>query len=126
MADIKFPNFKNKSEQYLFKRKLPIKRQSKIKLFRESFLMISLALFILLLNYFIPSKDKLFISFILNIKKIILKLIELFDYFFDIFLVFFIIFSTIWAVILIVGAAYRLGKLIRSKPQKFDNKYKPK
>ena len=56
MTDLKVPNLNKNSDKYLFKKKLSLRRKSKSRLLRESFLMLLLSNLILVINYSIPRK----------------------------------------------------------------------
>ena len=68
---------KIKSNKYLFKKKINIRRKSKKELVKESFFMMIFGLFLLLLNYFVPQKIELFNSFRKNIFDIYDNLFEI-------------------------------------------------
>ena len=53
---------KIKSNQYLFKKKINIRRKSKKELVKESFFMMIFGLSVLLVNYYVPQKMELFNS----------------------------------------------------------------
>ena len=74
------PSIKNKSRQYLFKNKLNIRRKSKKELLKESFLMMFFGNFLLLINYFIPNKTRIFYSFNKNIFYIFKNIKEILIY----------------------------------------------
>ena len=69
MADLNMPNLNKKSDKYLFKNKLSIRRKSKRKLLNESFLMFFLSGFLALVNYLIPNKKILFSDFLYNLEE---------------------------------------------------------
>ena len=56
MADLNIPNLNMKSEKYLFKKKLSLRRKSKRRLFIEAAFMLTLSLFLVYVNYLIPNK----------------------------------------------------------------------
>ena len=60
MSDLKIPNLNNNSNNFLFKKKLSLRRKSKRKLIKESFFMFSLGILIIYLNYLIPNKISIF------------------------------------------------------------------
>ena len=91
MADLKIPNLKNKSKQYLFKNKLPIAKKSRSKLIKESILMILTALIIFAIGYYIPSQDILFKGFTGNLNNIYMYFILLIKYSFQVILVLLIV-----------------------------------
>ena len=120
MADLIMPNLNNKSKQYLFKNKVNGKKKSRMKLFRESFLMTFSALIILLINYFIPQKKVIFNSFLGNIQNIFENLIEFFVYFYQVLIALFIILSMLIALLLLLGSLYRLYRIINIKSKKYN------
>ena len=59
MADLNIPNLNKKSDKYIFKKKLNLRRKSKKRLFTESAFMFILSLFLVYINYLIPNKNLL-------------------------------------------------------------------
>ena len=112
------PNIKRKSRQYLFKNKLNKRVKSKRELISESFFMMILGLFLLLINYLIPQKIKFFISFKNNIIDSFNNLLEIFSYTLEILIVILICLSLLISIILIVGSINRIIKLILSRSRK--------
>jgi len=111
---------KNKSRQYLFKNKLKIRRKSKSELIKESFLMMIFGLFLLLINYFLPSKNELFNSFTGNIFEILRNVIEILYHSLEIVIVLLISFSILLSLFLIVGSINRIIKVIIPKSRKIS------
>ncbi len=111
---------KNKSRQYLFKNKLKIRRKSKSELIKESFLMMIFGLFLLVINYFIPSKNELFNSFTGNFFDIFRNVIEILYHSLEIVIVFLISFSILLSLFLIVGSINRIIKVILPKSRKIS------
>ena len=118
MSELKIPNLKNRSRQYLFKNKLTIKRKSKMKLLSESLLMFISALVLICFNYLIPQKKSLIYSFNDNIYQIYMNFLIFFKYFYQILIVIFIIFTSIMSIILLTGALYRLYRILKRKTKK--------
>ena len=118
MADLKIPNLTNNSKQYLFKNKLSIRRKSKTKLFKESFLMIFSSVFLILLNYFIPQKISLFRSISGNFLEFYGNLKEILYYFYELLLVLFIVISSLMALFLALGGIFRIYKISKIKTKK--------
>ncbi len=118
MSELKIPNLNNRSRQFLFKNKLTIKRKSKKRLLSESLLMFISSFILIFLNYLIPQKKILFYTFIDNIYKIYINFLNFFKYFYQILVVLFIIFSLITSTILLIGAFYRIYKILRRKTRK--------
>ena len=112
------PNIKNKSKQYLFKNKLNIRRKSKKELIKESFFMMILGSFLLLINYFIPQKLILLNSFKKNIFDIFSNIFEIFFYSFEIIKVFVICFTLIFSIFLFLGSINRIVKVLNRKSKK--------
>ena len=119
MPELKIPNLNNRSRQYLFKNKLTIKRKSKSKLLSESLFMFISAFVLILLNYLIPQKKIIIYSFIDNLYQIYLNFLNPFGYLYQIIIVLFIFFTTITSGILIIGALYRIYRILRRKTKKF-------
>ena len=115
MVDLKIPNLNNKSDKFLFKKKLSLRRKSKTKLLKESFLMLALSFLIIYFNYMIPNKKIIFEKFFSNFKNIADLLVETFSYIYEIFLIIFIVISLFFALILILGATTRLLRVARRK-----------
>ena len=115
MADLNIPNLNMKSDKYIFKRKLGLRRKSKTRLFTESAFLFIFSLFLFYINYLIPNKNLLLKNLPSTINKSFLLLIELFSYLYEIFLVIFIFLSSFTALILIVGSFNRLFKVSKRK-----------
>ena len=90
MADLNIPNLNIKSDKYIFKKKLNLRRKSKRRLFTESFFLFILSVLLVYINYLIPNKNLLFQNLPSTINKSFLLLIELFSNLYEIFLVIFI------------------------------------
>ena len=112
------PSLKNKSKQYLFKKKLNIRTKSKGELLRESFIMLIIGLFLFLINYLIPKKIELVNSFKNNFIEIISNLMEILFYSFEILIVLFICFSLFIFIFLIIGIFNRIFKVMNKKTRK--------
>ena len=115
MADLKIPNLNIKTDKYIFKKKLNLRRKSKRRLFTESFFLFILSVLLIYLNYLIPNKNLLLQNLPSTFNKSFLLLIELFSYLYEIFLVIFIFVSSFIAIILMVGSFNRLFKLSKRK-----------
>ena len=59
MADLNIPNLNMKSDKYIFKKKLSLRRKSKRRLFSESVFLFIMSLFLVYINYLIPNKNSL-------------------------------------------------------------------
>jgi len=111
-------NIKRKSRQYLFKNKLNKRGKSKRELIKESFFMMMVGLFLLLINYLIPQKKELFYSFKNNVMDTFNNLMEIFYYSLEILIVLLICFTLIVSIFLIAGSINRIVKLFLAKSRK--------
>ena len=115
MADLNIPNLNIKSDKYIFKKKLNLRRKSKRRLFTESFFLFFLSVLLVYINYLIPNKNLLLQNLPSTFSKSFLLLIDLFSYLYEIFLVIFIFVSSFTALILMVGSFNRLFKVSKRK-----------
>ena len=115
MTDLNIPNLNNKSDKYIFKKKLNFRRKSKRRLFTESFFLFILSVLLVYINYLIPNKNLLLQNLPSTFNKSFLLLIDLFSYLYEIFLVIFIFVSSFSALILIIGSFYRLFRISKRK-----------
>ena len=115
MADLKIPHLNMKSDKYIFKKKLSLKRKSKKRLFIESAFMFFMSLFLVYINYLIPNKKLLFQNLPITLNKSFILIIDLFSYIYDIFLVIFLLTSTVVTFILLAGSLYRLFRIAKRK-----------
>ena len=122
MSDLKIPNLNKKSEKYLFKKKLSLRRKSKSKLLKESFLMLLLSDLILLINYSIPKKSLIFNSFYNNFIELVNEVSGAFFFLYQIILAIFIVVSVAISIILIIGALTRIMKITKRKTKKLSFK----
>ena len=113
MADLKIPNLNMKSDKYIFKKKLSLRRKSKRRLFTESAFLFILSLLLVYINYLIPNKNLLLQSLPLTFNKSFVLLIDLISNIYEIFLVIFIFVSFLTALIFMVGSFYRLFKIYK-------------
>ena len=113
MADLNIPNLK--SNKFIFKKKLGLRKKSKKRLFTESFFLFILSVLLVYINYLIPNKNLLLQNLPSTFNKSFLLLVELFSYLYEIFLVIFIFLSSFTALILIVGSLNRLFKVSKRK-----------
>ena len=112
------PNIKRKSRQYLFKNKFNKRIKSRRELIKESFFMMIVGLFLLLINYLIPQKMELFNSFKNNILDTINNLLEIFSFTLEILIVLLICFSLLISILLIAGSINRIARLLFSRSRK--------
>ena len=115
MADLNIPNLNIKSDKYIFKKKLNLRRKSKRRLFTESFFLFILSVFLVYINYLIPNKKLLLHGLPSTFNKSFLLLIDLFSYLYEIFLVIFIFASSFTSLILMIGSFYRLFRITKRK-----------
>ena len=115
MADLNIPNLNIKSDKYIFKKKLNLRRKSKRRLFTESFILFILSILLVYINYLIPNKNLLLQNLPSTFNKSFLLLINLFSYLYEIFLVIFIFVSSFTALVLMIGSFYRLFRLSKRK-----------
>jgi len=122
MADLNIPNLNIKSDKYIFKKKLNLRRKSKRRLFTESFILFILSVLLVYINYLIPNKISLIQNLLPTINKSFLLLINLFSYLYQIFLVIFIFASSFTALFLMIGSFYRLFRISKRKSKKISYK----
>ena len=111
-----------KSDKYIFKKKLSLRRKSKRRLITESFFLFILSFLLIYINYLIPNKNLLLQNIPTTINRSILLIIDLFSYIFEIFLVIFIFVSSFIALILMIGSFYRLFKIYKRKSKQISYK----
>ena len=102
-----------RSEKYIFKKKLSLKRKSKRRLFIESAFMFILSLFLVYINNLIPNKILLLKNIPSNLNKSFSLLIDLFLNLYEVFLLVFIFMIWIIALILLIGSVIRFLKIMR-------------
>ena len=122
MTDLKIPNLNKNSDKYLFKKKLTLRRKSRSKLLKESFFMLLLSNFILLLNYSIPNKKIVFDNFFRNFSGLLGEVTSALSFSYNILLAFFIITSMTLALVLIIGALLRILKILKRKTKQISFK----
>jgi len=115
MTDLNIPNLNMKSEKYIFKKKLNLRRKSKRRILTESFFLFILSVLLVYINYLIPNKNLLLQNLPTTLNKTFFLLIDLFSYVYEIFLVIFIFVSSFTVLILIIGSIYRLFRVIKRK-----------
>ena len=118
MADLNIPNLNIKSDKYIFKKKLNLRRKSKKRLFTESFFLFIFSLLLVYIIYLIPNKNSLVQNLPTTFNKFFVLIISLFSYLYEIFLVIFIFVSSFTALILMIGSLYRLFKICKRKSKK--------
>ena len=120
MADLNIPNLNIKSDKYIFKKKLNLRRKSKTRLFTEAFILFILSVLLVYINYLIPNKNLLLKNLPSTINKSFLLLIDLFSHLYEIFLVIFIFASSFAALILMIGSFYRLFRISKRKSKQIS------
>jgi len=115
MADLNIPNFNVKSDKYIFKKRLKLRRKSKRRLITESLFLFILSVLLVYINYLIPNKNLLLQKLPTTLNKSFLLIIDLFSYLYEIFLVIFIFASSFTALILMIGSFNRLFKVSKRK-----------
>ena len=115
MADLNIPNLNNKSEKYIFKKKLSLRRKSKRRIFTESAFLFILSILLFYINYLIPNKNLLIQNLPTSLNKSFILILDLFSNLYEILLVIYIFASSFAALILMIGSFYRLFKLSKRK-----------
>ena len=115
MADLSIPNLNKKSDKFIFKKKLSLRRKSKRRLFTESAVMFVLSLLLFYINFLIPNKNLLLQKLPTTVNNSFLLIINLFSYLYEIFLVIFIFVSSFTALLLMIGSFYRLFRVSKRK-----------
>ena len=122
MADLNIPKLNIKSDKYIFKKKLSLRRKSKTRLYIESFFLFLLSILLVYLNYLIPNKNLLLQNLPSTLNKSFLLLIDFFSYLYEILLVVFIFASSFIALILMIGSFYRLYRIYKRKSKQITYK----
>ncbi len=122
MADLNIPNLNIKSDKYIFKKKLNLRRKSKRRLLTESLFLFILSILLVYINYLIPNKNLLLQNLPRTFNKTFLILSDLFSYLYEIFLVIFIFASSFTALILMTGSVYRIFRVSKRKSKKISYK----
>ena len=122
MADLNIPNLNIKSDKYIFKKKLNLRRKSKKRLFTESFFLFIFSVLLVYINYLIPNKNLMLRNLPSSFNKSFLLLIDLTSYLYEIFLVVFIFVSSFTALILMIGSFNRLFKISKRKSKQIAYK----
>ena len=120
MADLNIPNLNMKSDKYIFKKKLSLRRKSKRRLLTESVFLFIVSLLLVYINYLIPNKDLLLKNLPTTLNKSFLSIIELLSNLFEIFVVVFIFASSFSALILMIGSFYRLFKVSKRRSKQIN------
>ena len=115
MADLNIPKLNMRSDKYIFKKKLSLRRKSRRRLFFESAFLFILSLLLVYINYLIPNKSLLLQNLPETFNKSFSLIIDLFLNLYEIFLVLFLIVSSITALILMIGSFYRLFRVSKRR-----------
>jgi len=115
MADLNIPKINMKSDKYIFKKKLSLKRKSKKRLLIESVSMFILSCLLAYINYLIPNKNLLFQNLPTTLNKTLLLIADLFSNLYLVLLVIFIIISSFVSLLLLIGSFYRLFRIVKRK-----------
>ena len=122
MADLNIPNLNMKSDKYIFKKKLSLRRKSKRRLFIESAFMFIFSLFLVYVNYLIPNKVLLIQNLPNSLNTSLELIIEIFSNFCEIFLFIYILTSSVIALTLMIGSFYRLFRIANRKTKMISYK----
>ena len=122
MADLNIPNLNMKSDKYIFKKKLSLRRKSKRRLFSESVFLFIMSILLVYINFLIPNKSLLLENLPKTFDKSFGLIIELFSNLYQIFLVIFIFGSSLIALVLMIGSFYRLFRVSKRKSRQFNYK----
>ena len=122
MADLNIPNLNMKSDKYIFKKKLSLRRKSKRRLFSESAFLLIMSLLLVYIIYLIPNKRLVLENLPKTFNKSFGLIIELFSNLYEIFLVIFIFVSSLTALLLMIGCFYRLFKIYKRKSRQINYK----
>ena len=122
MADLNIPNLNMKSNKYIFKKKLSLRRKSKKRLFTESAFMFILSILLVYINYLIPNKNLLLKNLPMTFNKSFMLIVELVSNIYQIFLVIFIFITSVITFILLIGSFYRLLKIAKRKTRQISYK----
>ena len=122
MADLNIPNKNKKNNKYIFKKKLPLRRKSKTRLFTESVFMFFVSLLLVYINYLIPNKILLLQNLPTAFNKIWLLFIQFCSMLPEILLVIFMLTSLLSSLFLIIGSFYRIVRILNRKTKKISYK----
>ena len=115
MADLKIPNLNMKSDKYIFKKKLSLRRKSKRRLISESAFLFVLSILLVYINYLIPNKILLLQNLPITFNKSFILMIDLLLNLYQVLLVIFIFVSSLTALLLMIGSIYRLFRVTKRK-----------
>ena len=122
MTDLKIPNLNMKSDKYIFKKKISLRRKSKRRLFSEASFMFILSLFLVYISYLIPNKNLLLQNIPNNLNETLILIIDLLSNIYEIFLLIFIFSSLVISFILLIGSLYRIFRIVNRKSKLINYK----
>ena len=122
MTELNIPNLNIKSDKYIFKKKLILRRKSKRRLISESLFLFIFSVLLVFINYLIPNKNLLLQKLPTTINNSFLLIINLFSHLYEIFLLVFIFVSFFTALILMIGSFYRLIRISKRKSKQISYK----
>ena len=122
MVDLNIPNLNKRSDKYIFKKKLSLRRKSKRRLFTEAAFLFALSILLVYINYLVPNKNLLLKNMPVLINKSYILIIDLVSNLYDILLVIFIFASYFTALILMVGSLYRIYRISRRQSKQLNYK----
>ena len=122
MADLNIPNLNIKSDKYIFKKKLNLRRKSKKRLFTEAFFLFILSFLLVYINYLIPNKNLLLRNIPITLNKSISLIFDLFSSLYEIILIIFIFLTYFIAFLLLLGSIYRLFRIMKRNTKQINYK----
>ena len=122
MADLNIPNKNKKNNKYIFKKKLPLRRKPKSRLFSEAVFMFFVSLLLVYINYLIPNKILLMQNLPKAFNEILLLFIQFCSMLPEILLVIFMFTSLLSSLFLIIGSSYRIVRILNRKTKKISYK----
>ena len=122
MADLNIPNLNKKSDKYIFKKKIPLRRKSIKILFAEFAFMIILSFLLIYIINLIPNKIFLVQKLPLNLSNLFELIIAFGSGLYEILLVIFIFLALVISLILFIGSLYRLYRIVNRKTKKYSYK----
>ncbi len=122
MADLNIPNLNLKSDKYIFKKKLSLRRKSTRRLLTESFFLSVFSLLLFYINYLIPNKNLLIQNLPSAFNKSFKSIIELSSHLYEILLVVFIFISSITVLALLTGCFFRLIRVYKRRSKQVNYK----
>ncbi len=115
MADLNIPNLNMKSDKYIFKKKLSLRRKSKRRLFTESVFLFVSSVLLVYINYLIPNKNLMLQNLPETFNKCLLLIIDLFSNLYEIILLVYIFVTYFTTLVLMIGCFYRLFRIYKRK-----------